>query len=119
MRAGTSGRFTFGPFEEATPVWAPDGNRIAYGSGDSGMEVKATTGLEKERVIAERPATRLALGGGLVSPNSWAPNGEYVVTRVDGPGQEPSYLALFKIGEPEIVTNAREQGQPVQWPDIT
>jgi len=102
MRAGTSGRFTFGLLEEATPVWAPDGNRLAYGSADSGMEVKSTTGLEKERVVAERPATRLALGGGLVSPNSWAPNGEYVVTKVDGARQEPSYLALLKIGEPTL-----------------
>jgi Tol biopolymer transport system component len=102
MRAGTSGRFTFGPLEEATPVWAPDGNRLAYGSADSGVEVKSTTGLDKERLIAERPATRLALGGGLVSPNSWAPNGEFLVTRVDGARQEPSYLALLKIGEPTM-----------------
>jgi eukaryotic-like serine/threonine-protein kinase len=99
MRAGTSGRFTFGPLEEATPVWAPDGNRLAYGSADSGMEVKSTTGLERERVVAERSVPRLALGGGLVSPNSWAPNGEYVVTKIDGARQEPSYLALLKIGE--------------------
>jgi Tol biopolymer transport system component len=99
MRAGTSGRFTFGPLEEATPVWAPDGNRLAYGSSDSGMEVKSTTGLERERLVAERPVPRLALGGGLVSPNSWAPNGEYVVTKIDGARQEPSYLALLKIGE--------------------
>ena len=102
IKAGTSGRFTFGPLEEATPVWAPDGNRLAYGSGDSGMEVKSTTGLEQEQVIAKRPATRLALGGGLVSPNSWAPNGEYVVTRVDGARQQPSYLAVHKIGEPTL-----------------
>jgi Tol biopolymer transport system component len=100
IRAGTSGRFTFGPLEEATPVWAPDGNRLAYGSGDKGMEVKSPTGLEKERIIAARPAPRLALGGGLVSPNSWAPNGEYVVTKIDGARQEPSYLALLKLGEP-------------------
>ena len=100
LRAGTFGRFTFGPLEEATPVWAPDGNRLAYGSGDSGMEVKSTTGLEKERVMAGRPVPRLALGGGLVSPNSWSPNGEYVVTKIDGARQEPSYLALLKIGEP-------------------
>ena len=31
LRAGTSGRFTFGALEETTPVWAPDGSRIAYG----------------------------------------------------------------------------------------
>jgi hypothetical protein len=29
LRAGTSGRFTFGALEETTPVWAPDGSRIA------------------------------------------------------------------------------------------
>jgi eukaryotic-like serine/threonine-protein kinase len=102
VRQGTSGRFTFGPLEEATPVWAPDGNRLAYGSADNGIEAKSTTGLEKERVIADRPSTRLALGGGLVSPNSWAPNGEYMVARVDGFRQEPSYLALLKIGEPTL-----------------
>jgi Tol biopolymer transport system component len=102
IAAGTSGRFTFGPLEEAAPVWSPDGNRLAYGSGDNGLEVKSTTGLEKERVIAERPATRLALGGGLVSPSSWSPNGEYIVTRVDGARQEPFYLALLKIGAPTL-----------------
>jgi eukaryotic-like serine/threonine-protein kinase len=99
LRAGTSQRFTFGPLEEATPVWAPEGNRLAYGSGDSGMEVKSITGLEEERVVAGRPVPRLALGGGLVSPNSWSPSGEYVVTKVDGARQEPSYLALLKIGQ--------------------
>ena len=99
LRAGTSGRFTFGALEEATPVWAPDGGRIAYGSSDTGMEVKITSRLEEERIVAERPGTRtLNMGGGLVSPNSWSRDGKYVVTRIDGMGREPSHLALFKIG---------------------
>lgn len=98
LRAGTTGRFTFGAVEEATPVWAPDGSRIAYGSGDAGMEVKITTGLEEERVVAQRPVTRLSMGGGLVSPNSWSRDGKYIVARVDGMGREPSHLALFTIG---------------------
>jgi hypothetical protein len=66
------------------------------------MEVKSTTGLEKERVIAGRPIARLALGGGLVSPNSWAPGGEHVVAKIDGARREPSYLALLTIGEPTL-----------------
>jgi hypothetical protein len=66
LRAGTSGRFTFGGLEETTPVWAPDGSRIAYSTTDLGAEVKLTTGLEKERIIAERPAATLPMGGNLV-----------------------------------------------------
>jgi eukaryotic-like serine/threonine-protein kinase len=104
LRAGTSGRFTFGALEEATPVWAPDGSRIAYGTSDSGMEVKLTTGLEKERIIvAERPAATLSMGENLVLPNSWSRNGESVVTTNSGAGQEPSYLALFKISDQKPV----------------
>ena len=103
LGAGTSGRFTFGALEETTPVWAPDGSRIAYGTSDSGTEVKLTTGLEKERIIAERPAATLSMGGNLVLPNSWSRNGEYVLTTNSGTGQEPSYLALFKIGDQKPV----------------
>ena len=103
LGAGTSGRFTFGALEETTPVWAPDGSRIAYGTSDLGAEVKLTTGLEKERIIAERPAATLSMGGNLVLPNSWSRNGEYVVTTNSGTGQEPSYLALFKIGDQKPV----------------
>ena len=99
LPTGTSGRFTFGALEETTPVWAPDGSRIAYGTSDLGTEVKLTTGLEKERIIAARPAGELMMGGNLVLPNSWSRNGEYVVTTNSGSGQEPSYLALSKIGD--------------------
>jgi hypothetical protein len=68
------------------------------------MEVKSTTGLEKERVIAQRPVPRLSMGGGLVSPTSWARSGKYIVTRIDGTGQapSPSYLALFNIGDQKL-----------------
>ncbi len=96
LGAGTSGRFTFGALEEATPVWAPDGSRIAYGTSDSGAEVKLTTGLEKERIIAERPAATLSMGGNLVLPNSWSRNGEYVVTTNSGTGSRALVPCSFQ-----------------------
>jgi Tol biopolymer transport system component/tRNA A-37 threonylcarbamoyl transferase component Bud32 len=113
LRAGTSGRFTFGVLEEATPVWAPDGSRIAYSTTDSGAEVKLTTGLEKGRIIAERPAATIYTGGNLVLPNSWSRNGEYVVTTNSGNGQEPSYLALFKIGDQKPVQVLAGKGNQI------
>jgi serine/threonine protein kinase len=116
LQAGTSGRFTFGAVEETTPVWAPDGSRIAYGTTDLGMEAKLITGLEKEHIIAERPAATLSIGGNLVLPNSWSRNGEYVVATNSGTGQDPSYLALFKIGDQKPIrllagTGNRTNGQ--------
>jgi Tol biopolymer transport system component/tRNA A-37 threonylcarbamoyl transferase component Bud32 len=110
LKAGTSGRFTFGAIEETTPVWAPDGSRIAYGTTDLGAEVKLTTGLEQERLIAERPVATLTRGGNLVLPNSWSRNGEYVLTTNSGTGQEPSYLALFKIGDQKPVRRLAGKG---------
>jgi hypothetical protein len=110
LRAGTSGRFTFGAVEENTPVWAPDGSRIAYGTADLGAEVKLTTGHEKERIIAERPTATLSMGGNLVLPSSWSRNGEYVLTTNSGTGQEPSYLALCKIGDQKPVRMLADKG---------
>lgn len=37
-----------------------------------------------------------------MTPDSWAPNGEYLVARMEGARQEPTYLALLKIGEPTL-----------------
>ena len=83
------------------------------------MEVKLTTGLEKERIIvAERPAATLSMGENLVLPNSWSRNGESVVTTNSGLGQGPSYLALFQIGDQKPVRLLAGKGNQTNGQDI-
>ena len=42
------------------------------------------------------------MGGGLVLPTSWARSGNYIVTRTDGTGQAPLYLALVDLGKQNL-----------------
>ena len=117
--AGISGRFTFGTLEESTPVWSPDGKRIAYVTADKGTEVKVATGLEKENVLAARPADTLTIGGNF-TPMSWSPDGKHLLTRDAGIGLEAPYLMLFKVGDQKplrLLASKWNQGSGQVSPD--
>jgi len=107
----TAGRFTFDPVEEATPVWSPDGGRIAYQSSDTGTKVKVTSGFEDGRIVAQRPAISLTIGNNIF-PNSWSRDGTSLVAMVEGVGLENAHLALFRIGDPRptklVTTNSNQ-----------
>jgi len=68
-------RFTFGPSQNYTPAWSPDGGRIAFAADRSGPDdiyLKPTSGGG-----AEAP---LLVGGALFKePDSWSPDGRYIV----------------------------------------
>jgi Tol biopolymer transport system component len=55
------------------------------------MQLKAASGLEKERVIA----TQVDNGDDFI-PNSWSPDGQYIVGSLQGAGG--TRLALVKVG---------------------
>ncbi len=58
LARGTNTRVTFGPSNNGSPVWSPDGNTIYYGSSSKGMShisAKAADGSGSERVILETP----------------------------------------------------------------
>jgi serine/threonine protein kinase len=74
LARGTGTRVTFGPANNGTPVWSPDGKTIYYASSNKGIphiSAKAADGSGSERVILETP--------GIVElPLSISSDGRYV-----------------------------------------
>jgi eukaryotic-like serine/threonine-protein kinase len=71
-----STRFTFNPAEEVVGVWSRDGGRLAYrtaggGSGVAGMLLKATNGLEKEKIAFDFSTLGKIASSDDIAPNSW------------------------------------------------
>ncbi len=68
-------RLTFGPAQNFYQVWSPDGQTIGFASDRSGPEdifIKATNGANEEMP--------LLVGGALFKePDSWSPDGRFIV----------------------------------------
>jgi serine/threonine protein kinase/Tol biopolymer transport system component len=72
---GRMQRLTFDASQfNASPVWAPDGKRIAFGSrrnGKWGLYVKPADGTAKEELITESDQPKM--------PMSWSPDGKLLI----------------------------------------
>src|SRR5262249_36241106 len=71
---GGSTRFTFDPANDGSPIWSPDGNRIAFSSNRKGtfdLYVKASNGTGNEEVLLESPHIKV--------PLDWSPDGRFIV----------------------------------------
>ena len=93
---GARSRFTFDPTVETTPVWSPDGARIAYSSnrrGRFGVYVKATSNLGADEPLVEEQTSSDA------RPLSWSRDGRYLAfmrRTVSGPTHSDIWiLPLF------------------------
>jgi Tol biopolymer transport system component len=65
---------TFDPTRETSPVWSPDGNRIAFSKGSQGplsIYLKASSGAGQEELLLARPNNGL--------PMSWSPDGRFLL----------------------------------------
>ena len=97
---GIKTRFTFETAIETSPVWSPDGTRIAYASNRTGrfhMFAKASSGAGPEETLVEEPDAD-------ARPLSWSPNGRYIAflrRQVKGPTRGDVWiLPLFGDRKP-------------------
>jgi Serine/threonine protein kinase len=87
LEKGTSVRITsdFGQI----PVWSPDGSRILYSGGNTGMQIKQATGLGDAEGILTGP----------LFPYSWSPDGRFLIFVRRGVKTRLDMYALSMDGE--------------------
>jgi eukaryotic-like serine/threonine-protein kinase len=129
-RRGLMSRLTFDATQDnASPIWSPDGNRIAFGSlrnGKWGIYVKSAAGGGTEELLVESDSPKM--------PMSWSPDGASVVYWEGNPKTSsdqwlvplsgdkkprPLLQSAFNEGHPQISPNGRwvaymsnETGEP-------
>jgi len=85
LTRGTWMRLTFAPTLESTPVWSPDGQRVAFG-GPEGMFWKASDGTgEAEPLLENSPS---------LNPNGFSPDGRLLVFEDRGAGGDLGMVSL-------------------------
>jgi eukaryotic-like serine/threonine-protein kinase len=75
LTRGTKTRLTFGPANQSTPVWTPDGKTVIYQSAQSG--VPHIYEKQADGSGAEKPV--LVSSDGMEYPDSVSPDGRYLI----------------------------------------
>ncbi len=89
---GTGTRLTTDPAWEAFPIWSPDGSRIVFTSNRGGtfdLYQKAANGGGTEELFYK--------SGEGKGPNSWSPDGKYLLYYSIG---QPTHLRLLTVNGP-------------------
>ncbi len=89
----TFSRFTFEPVVEFSPVWSPDGSRIAFArvEGPPNIFQKLSSGAGEVEPLFESPLAKL--------PGDWSRDGLYIVCGTLGPKTQWDLWVLSLTGE--------------------
>ncbi len=86
---GIKSRFTFSPGSDNSPIWSPDGSRIAFASERGGVRaiyVKPVGGAEEAELLYQSSE-------GDMIPDTWTPDGNHIVAwHTLGTGDADSWL---------------------------
>lgn len=86
---GVLSRFTTEPVANYSPRWSPDGKRLSYSSGRSGvldLYAKSASGDAKEELLLATPQNK--------SPSDWSPDGRFLLFRSVDPVTSHDLWAL-------------------------
>jgi Tol biopolymer transport system component len=99
VRRGTA-RFTFGPALNASPVWSPDGTRIAFRTNRKGLvefyQKSAGGGGTDEALLLEEAERNVGLTSTQIYPTDWSPDGKELVFSA----YSPADLWILSLSEP-------------------
>jgi dipeptidyl aminopeptidase/acylaminoacyl peptidase len=107
LKSGMEMRLTTdvtGDQDNSSPVWSPDGTRIAFSSfrnGKSGLYAKRADGIGAEELLFESAAAK-------PNPMSWSPDGKFVILQYTG---GVNVLPLTGAREPIRIADSFARGQ--------
>lgn len=115
IASGRFDRFSFGAAEEETPLWSPDGRRVAYSAAGVGEQRH----IFVKDVAGGAPEQRVHTGKGHSHLHSWSPDGRWIAFSESAPRSSDAWL--LDMHEPSrlvpVATTSANESRPVFSPD--